>query len=124
MANNVNNLPASETQSPAVCTTACDRFFVRDVINGAAAVFGVSRRDIIGHSRKHPLVRLRQVAMYVAREQTGKSFPLIGQRFGDRHHTTILDGCRDTAARLAAGDSATIEAVATLTNHLLNTAAA
>ena len=36
------------------------------------------------------MVYPRQIAMYLCREMTGKSFPQIGYSFGKRDHTTIL----------------------------------
>jgi chromosomal replication initiator protein len=35
-------------------------------------------------------VRARQVAMYLLREDFNISYPLIGQKLGDRDHTTVI----------------------------------
>lgn len=44
----------------------------------------------------------RQVAMYLCRELTGKSLPVIGRLF-DRDHTTVIHACRHVA-KVIAGD--------------------
>jgi hypothetical protein len=54
------------------------------------AYFGVSRGSIESASRRHTAVRPRQLAMYLARKHTNRSFPEIGHRFGGRDHTTVL----------------------------------
>ena len=46
--------------------------------------------DLIGPSRRRPLVTARQIAMYVFRDLTDLSFPAIGREFGDRDHTTVI----------------------------------
>ncbi len=55
--------------------------------------FSFSLEDLIGRSRRRPLVNARQVAMYVARELTDLSFPAIAQEFGGRDHTTVMHAC-------------------------------
>jgi chromosomal replication initiator protein len=45
---------------------------------------------LVGPSRKQPLARSRQIAMYLCREHTDLSLPKIGRRFGGRDHTTVI----------------------------------
>ena len=45
--------------------------------------------DMIGDGRNKRLVRIRRIAIYLARRLTGKSLTKIGNAF-DRDHTTIL----------------------------------
>ena len=52
--------------------------------------YNVSRADILSSRRTAHVVLPRQVAMYLARVLTLRSFPEIGRRFGGRDHTTIL----------------------------------
>ena len=61
---------------------------------------GVSRGRLdilVGPSRRQPLVRARQTAMYLCRELTDLSLPKIGRAFGGRDHTTVLHACRKIA---------------------------
>jgi chromosomal replication initiator protein len=43
--------------------------------------------------RSQNVVYPRHVAMFLARELTGLSFPEIGEHFGGRDHTTVLHAC-------------------------------
>lgn len=50
--------------------------------------------DLTGKRRLQPVARPRQLAMYLAKKLTSKSFPEIGRLFGGRDHTTVLYACR------------------------------
>jgi chromosomal replication initiator protein len=52
--------------------------------------FNIPVDEILGASRKAPIVRARHVAMYLAREITGDSWKHIGDRFGGRDHTSVM----------------------------------
>lgn len=58
-----------------------------------ANYYGISMDDIIGKSRSRNVARPRQLAMFLAREETESSLPQIGHALGDRDHTTVLYGC-------------------------------
>ena len=60
--------------------------------------YGISMTGLIAARRTASLVRPRQVAMYLAKELTGRSLPEIGRRFGGRDHTTVLHAVRKIAA--------------------------
>ncbi len=55
-----------------------------------AEYFGVSLDELVGPSRSRALVHARQIAMYLCRELTDLSLPRIGEKFGDRDHTTVM----------------------------------
>jgi len=59
-----------------------------------AAHYGLSVRELDGDRRSRHIARPRQVAMYLAVELTGLSYPRIGSLIGNRDHTTILHGVR------------------------------
>lgn len=60
------------------------------VKKAAMKVFNVSKADLESPSKARSVVYPRQIAMYLCREQTHKSFPQIGRAFGRRDHTTVL----------------------------------
>ena len=55
-----------------------------------ARQFGLHVNDLRGNRRTKDVAYARQVAMYLARDLTESSLPQIGERFGGRHHTTVL----------------------------------
>ncbi|NLG64176.1 MAG: chromosomal replication initiator protein DnaA [Actinobacteria bacterium] len=55
-----------------------------------ARQFGCHISDLRGDRRTQDLAYARQVAMYISRDLTDASLPQIGERFGGRHHTTVL----------------------------------
>ncbi|MCP3994893.1 MAG: chromosomal replication initiator protein DnaA [bacterium] len=61
-----------------------------DIINRVAQYSGTTIDDLLGPSRRQPLARHRQIAMYLCREYTDLSLPKIGRAFGNRDHTTVL----------------------------------
>jgi chromosomal replication initiator protein len=61
-----------------------------DIINRVASYCGHTRDDLLSPSRRQPLARYRQIAMYLCREYTDLSLPKIGKAFGNRDHTTVL----------------------------------
>ena len=60
------------------------------ILTETADMFGFTIEEIIGASRRRPLVTARQVAMYVFREATELSYPAIAREFGGRDHTTVI----------------------------------
>ena len=62
----------------------------RQIIETSAGHFGFSVEELIGPSRRRPLVIARQIAMYLFRELTDFSYPAIGREFSDRDHTTVI----------------------------------
>ncbi|MFC1859538.1 chromosomal replication initiator protein DnaA [Thermodesulfobacteriota bacterium] len=51
--------------------------------------YGISLIDIVSRSRKHVIVRPRQVAIYLARKYTDQPLQVIGRSF-NRYHATAL----------------------------------
>jgi chromosomal replication initiator protein len=62
--------------------------------------YQVSVEDMKGKRRDKHIVFPRQVAMYIVREETPSSLPMIGQAFGGRDHTTALHSIEKIALGL------------------------
>jgi chromosomal replication initiator protein len=71
------------------------------IIAQTASYFGYSIEDLCGPSRTRALVTARQIAMYLCRELTQLSLPKIGQQFGGRDHTTVMNADRRIRKDLA-----------------------
>ena len=68
------------------------------IIEISARHFGFSVDELIGPSRRRPLVIARQIAMYLFRELTDFSYPAIGREFSDRDHTTVIHAVEKISA--------------------------
>jgi chromosomal replication initiator protein len=70
---------------------------LEEVLSATASVFGVTPAELVARDRRPTVARARKVAIYLARELTGKSFPEIGRKLGGRDHSTILAAVRSLA---------------------------
>jgi chromosomal replication initiator protein len=82
--------------------------------------FSISRDELLSANRSARLVWPRQVAMYLARENTDLTFPDIARRFGGRNHTTVMHAVKRTAHRLTT-DRQAFDTVQQLTERLART---
>ena len=60
------------------------------ILSKTSEMYGFSIDELIGGSRRRPLVTARQIAMYIFRELTELSYPAIAKEFGGRDHTTVI----------------------------------
>ena len=59
-----------------------------------ADFFKIRIADMFSKRRPANIARARQVAMFLAKELTQKSFPEIGDAFGGRDHTTVMHAAK------------------------------
>lgn len=91
-----------------------------EIINRVASYGGHTRDDMIGPSRRQPLARFRQIAMYLCREYTDLSLPKIGKEFGGRDHTTVMHAV-DKIKGLMQSDADVYKDVTSLSHDLRRT---
>jgi hypothetical protein len=115
--------PAAPLAPPVVKTvptpTSTTRRLIKAILAAAAEHYGVTIDDIMSRRRLAPIVRARQVSMFLIRNGTPLSLPRIGAIF-DRDHTTVLHseqliGSRDDLRSVAAKIAAAAQAAATPT---------
>ncbi len=82
-----------------------------------ADFYGLSPDQLTGPSRKQPLARSRQIAMYLCRDLTDLSLPKIGAAFGGRDHSTVLHAV-DRVKRLMQSDIEVFDQVTGLCQEL------
>ena len=63
------------------------------IIKTVAVYYNIEERNLFQKTRKKEVVKPRQVAMYLLREDFNGSYPYIGQKFGGRDHTTAIHSC-------------------------------
>jgi chromosomal replication initiator protein len=64
-----------------------------DIIRVVADFFEVPIVDLTDRSRKQGIVEPRQIAMYLMRDVLKLSYPHIGEKMGNRDHTTAIHAC-------------------------------
>ncbi len=90
---------------------------LRTIARLSAKYFGLRVAEFTSPSRRRSVVQARAVAMYLARQLTGKSLEQVGTHFGGRDHTTVLHNCRSIDLRVR-GDPTTRRAVADIRKML------
>lgn len=70
------------------------RITIEDIQRAVCAHYRLDRSEMASQRRARAVARPRQVAMYLAKELTPRSFPEIGRRFGGRDHSTVIHAVR------------------------------
>lgn len=60
------------------------------ILKSVSDFYGIPINDLMKRSRKKEVVKPRQVAMFLLREETKSSFPEIGSKLGGRDHSTVI----------------------------------
>lgn len=66
----------------------------KEVIKKITSFYDLRESEILGRSRKQELVKPRQIAMYLLREELKYSYTNIAEKMGNRDHTTIIHACK------------------------------
>ena len=85
---------------------------IREIQMAVCDRYGLTLRELLAERRFGPLVRARQVAMYLCSALTGKSLPAIGRSFGGKNHTTVLHANRRVKAFIDPADEGFDAAIA------------
>jgi Bacterial dnaA protein helix-turn-helix len=66
---------------------------VDTILTQTAEVFQRTPAELLGRSRKHPIVLARQAAMWAIRQRyPSLSLEVIGTALGGRHYSTVMHG--------------------------------
>ncbi len=66
---------------------------VKDIVKIVAGFYNIEEMSVYEKTRKKEVVKPRQIAMYILREDYNISYPSIGQKLGGRDHTTVIHSC-------------------------------
>jgi chromosomal replication initiator protein len=66
---------------------------VKDIIKVVCDFYDVGLDDMINQCRRKEVVKPRQIAMFLLREELRSSYPAIGAKLGNRDHTTVMYAC-------------------------------
>lgn len=65
-----------------------------------AASYGLRVRLMWSDARGRKVTGPRQIAMFIARDLTGQSYPAIGIAFGGRHYSTVMHAVDSVTDRM------------------------
>jgi chromosomal replication initiator protein len=65
----------------------------KDVVKMIADFYHVDEESIYEKTRRKEVIKPRQVAMFILREDFNISYPSIGEKIGGRDHTTVIHSC-------------------------------
>lgn len=86
--------PVSEPVEVCVLPVVEGRLTIEAIKRVVCKHFEVSHTDLVSSRRHHKVTLPRMIAMYLSRELTVCSLPMIGRQFGGRDHTTVLHSVR------------------------------
>ena len=69
---------------------------IENIIKVVCKKFNIKITDILSEKRDKEISKSRQIAMYLSREITGLSYPVIAKHFGGKNHTTVIQACKKT----------------------------
>jgi len=100
----VNNCPPdlekTKTLLKNIISTPARRITPKKIIQNVAEFYDIKEADFMSSSRKKEVVRPRQIAMYLFRQELVSSYPFIGRKFGKRDHTTAIYACEKISQEL------------------------
>ena len=88
------DLETAQAKLSEVARGSRARVTIEDIQRAVCAHFRIDKSEMASQRRVRSLARPRQIAMYLAKELTPRSFPEIGRRFGGRDHSTVIHAVR------------------------------
>ena len=92
---------------------------IEEIIKAVGSFFNIKISEIKSQKKNKNLVLARQVSMFLARELTSSSFPDIGEKIGNRDHSTVIYAHNKIKKTLEA-DTALRDSVKKIEDLLLN----
>jgi len=81
---------AEEALKYYILESGAVRITAKSIKETVSKYFGLPVEDITGKKKTKHIVYARQIAMYLCRNLTDMSLPIIGREFGGRDHTTVI----------------------------------
>jgi len=91
---------------------------VEDIQRAVCDYFGIRIADLKSHRRHRAVSFPRMVAMFLARQRLGTSYPELGDRFGGKDHTTVINAVRKITGMIEKDDEQTLSAIAAVERKL------
>ncbi|GGC23997.1 chromosomal replication initiator protein DnaA [Novosphingobium marinum] len=88
------SLQLAEEQLTDILSANRRRITIDEIQRTVCQFYRVDRTEMSSKRRARAVVRPRQVAMYLAKVLTPRSYPEIGRKFGGRDHSTVIHAVR------------------------------
>ncbi len=88
-----------------------EKVTIERVVETVSSYYHVTTEALLGSGRSRTVAFPRQMIMYLARTETGLSYPQIGEHLGGRDHTTVLYGYDKLAELMETDDRVRREAL-------------
>lgn len=88
------------------------------IMETVADHFNITIKDLLSTKRSNNIVYPRHVCMYLCRQLTDSTYEEIGNKIGNRHHSTILHGEDAIKSKLEENDEKTITTIDVLTKKI------
>ena len=88
-----------ETESRPIASTS------EDIIESVGDMYGLTKEELKSVKRKSNIALARNVAMYVIKEVTNMSYEAIGEMFGGRKHSTVINSINNVEAGIRSDPS-------------------
>ena len=87
-------LQLAEEQLTDILSANRRRITIDEIQRTVCQFYRIDRAEMSSKRRARAVVRPRQVAMYLAKVLTPRSYPEIGRKFGGRDHSTVIHAVR------------------------------
>jgi len=87
-------LQLAEDQLTDILSANRRRITIDEIQRTVCQFYRIDRAEMSSKRRARAVVRPRQVAMYLAKVLTPRSYPEIGRKFGGRDHSTVIHAVR------------------------------
>ncbi len=77
---------------------------IERIIAASAEHFSVDPGALTGSGREKVISLARAVAMHLARQHTGMSYPELGRAMGKKNHSTVIAACQRIEALVSSGE--------------------
>ncbi len=88
------SLQLAEEQLTDILSANRRRITIDEIQRTVCQFYRIDRSEMASKRRARAVVRPRQVAMYLAKVLTPRSYPEIGRKFGGRDHSTVIHAVR------------------------------
>jgi chromosomal replication initiator protein len=77
---------------------------VERIVAATAEHFSLEGALLMGSGREKTVSMARAVAMHLARQHTGMSYPELGRAMGNKNHSTVIAACQRIEALISCGE--------------------